>query len=86
MIDGVANDVRQRILDRFDNRLIELHFFSFHLMALFRRLGCAMLQPRQCLDQFLVVALALTAAHVDALQHLPDRVDHLQQRSGDPRR
>ena len=33
MIDGVANHVRQRILDRFDNRLVELRFFSFHLDA-----------------------------------------------------
>jgi hypothetical protein len=33
VIDGIAYNVRQRILNRFDDRLVELGFFSFHLDA-----------------------------------------------------
>jgi hypothetical protein len=33
VVDGIAHNVRQRIFDGFDDRLVELGFFAFHLDA-----------------------------------------------------
>lgn len=35
MIDGVTDEVREWIADRFDDRLIDFHFFSFDLQLAF---------------------------------------------------
>jgi hypothetical protein len=42
-------------------------------------------QARQGVDEFLVPSFAFVAGRFDALEHLPDRVDHVQQRGGDLR-
>jgi hypothetical protein len=39
-------------------------------------------QPRQCLNQFLIVAFALVANGLDAREHLANGIDHREKRGG----